>query len=101
MLWKDTRPRGELGRRRRKCLDRLRESEYGLRRQRGPGRRTTRSRGVARSVDAREGCGCADGVRPVPDAGELQANVSLADADKNVADGSKLSRATVVSWRCE
>jgi len=29
-------------------------------------------------------------VRPVPDAGELQANVSLANADKSVADGSWL-----------
>lgn len=33
-------------------------------------------------------------VRPVPVAGELQANVSLANADKNVADRVWLSRRT-------
>jgi hypothetical protein len=31
---------------------------------------------------------------PVPEAGELQANVSLANVDKSVANGSKLSRTT-------
>jgi hypothetical protein len=44
---------------------------------------------LAESFDARGGRMCAlERVRPVPDAGELQANVSLAHADKSVANGS-------------
>lgn len=48
---------------------------------------------LARSVDAREGVGLGE-VSPVPGAGELQANVSLANADKSVADGSLSSTTT-------
>ncbi len=44
---------------------------------------------IARSVDAGEGGGSfAERVNTVPDAGELQVNVSLANADKKVADRS-------------
>lgn len=52
--------------------------------------------GSASSVDTREGWTRVwfGRVRPVPDAGELQANVSLVNADKSVADGSQLPRTT-------
>jgi hypothetical protein len=48
--------------------------------------------GGARSVDTGERLGRSWRGWPVPDAGELQANVSLANADKNAADGVKLPR---------
>jgi hypothetical protein len=54
-----------------------------------------RDREVLRGRSTRGRVRVVERVRPVPDAGELQANVSLAHADKSVADGSTLSRATI------
>jgi hypothetical protein len=72
-------------------LDRLRRSEYGLGRQRRSSRADYEIARVCEVVDACVGLSLGY-VETVPEAGELQANVSLANVDKNAVDRSFLSR---------